>query len=155
MERSAQTSEIWESSDPPLAYAQNLLSWYARNQRNSRLGHYAIEVAQLVTAAATTVAAATDAGAALTAGSASLTLLLTGLRQVCDFQEKWATLTSARVRIEHEINLYRVLPVESREAAGRTLIFSVDSILAEETQSWADRLRASRTRSHDTPPSPE
>ncbi|HZB67993.1 MAG TPA: DUF4231 domain-containing protein, partial [Ornithinibacter sp.] len=142
MERTAQAPDVWESPDPPLAFAQDQLAWYSRNNRNARIGHYSIEVSQLVAAAATTLAAAIGATAALTAALASLTLLLTGLRQVFAFREKWATMTWATVQIEHEITLYRLQPPEGRAAAGRRLVLQVDSIVAEETQGWAERLRA-------------
>lgn len=145
MERSAQIAEVWESSDPPLAYAQHLLDWYGRNQRMARCGHYAIEILQLVAATATTLAATANAAGIVTAAFASLTLLLTGLRQVLDFKEKWATLTWARVQIEHEINIYRLHPVEGKVDAGRVLVSRVDGVLAAETQSWAERLRASKS----------
>lgn len=143
MERSAQSSEIWDAPDPPLAYAEDQLGWYTRNNRTARIGHYGIEVLQLVAAALTTLAAATSAAATLTAALASVTLLLTGLRQVFGFREKWATMTWATVRIEHAMNLYRLQPAETRRAAGRQLVLEVDAIVAEETQGWAERLRSS------------
>ena len=143
MERTAQAPDVWESPDPPLAFAQDQLAWYSRNNRNARIGHYSIEVLQLVAAAATTLAAAIGAAAAVTAALASLTLLLTGLRQVFAFREKWATMTWATVQIDHEITLYRLQPPEGRAAAGRRLVLQVDSIVAEETRGWAERLRAS------------
>jgi hypothetical protein len=143
MERSAQSPDIWDGSDPPLAFAQNQLGWYTKNNRNARIGHYSIEIFQLVAAACTTLAAATSAATMLTAAFASLTLLLTGLRQVFGFSEKWATMTWATVRIEHAINLYRLHPADNREAAGRQLVLDVDAIVAEETHGWAEQLRAS------------
>lgn len=145
MERSAQPSDAWESTDPPLALAEEQLSWYARNKRTARIGHYTVEVAQLVAAAATTLAAAAGAAPVVTAALASLTLLLTGLRQVFGFREKWAARAWAATRIEHEIHLYRLRPPAEREAAGRRLVMQVDAIVAEETRGWAEQLRASGT----------
>ena len=142
MERSAQPSDVWESADPPLALAQDQLAWYARNKRTARIGHYTIEVSQLVAAAGTTLAAATSAPPVVTAALASLTLLLTGLRQVFGFREKWATRAWAAIRIEHEIHLYRLHPADERGAAGRRLVLQVDAIVAEETHGWAEQLRA-------------
>jgi hypothetical protein len=143
MERSARTRDIWDGPDPPLAIAQTQLEWYSRNKRNARIGHYSIEVLQLFAAALTTLAAAANAAAVLTAALASFTLLLTGLRQVFGFREKWATMTRAFLRTEHAVNLYRLHPVDDREAAGRRLILDIDSIVAEETQGWTERLRTS------------
>lgn len=147
MEVSAQSGGVWESADPPLAFAQNQLGWYSRNNRNARFGHYSIEILQLIAAAATTLAAATGSPGALTAALASLTLLLTGLRQVFGFREKWATMTWATVRIEHAINVYRLEPSGNRAEAGRRLVLQVDAIVAAETQGWAERLRASGSAS--------
>lgn len=142
MERSSQFADIWEGTDPPLAFAQDQLAWYTRNNRNARIGHYSIEVAQLVAAAATTLAAAIGAMAVLTAALASVTLLLTGLRQVFGFREKWATRAWALIKIEHEINLYQLDRAQGGDAAGRRLVLQVDAIVAEETNGWAERLRA-------------
>lgn len=105
--------------------------------------HYSIEISQLVAAAATALSAGTGSAGSLTAALASLTLLLTGLRQVFGFREKWAAMTWATVRIEHEINLYRLQPADGRSGAGRRLVLQVDAIVAQETQGWAERLRAS------------
>ena len=145
MERSSQSADVWEGADPPLAFAQDQLAWYTRNNRNARIGHYSIEIAQLVAAAATTLAAAIGAIPVVTAALASLTLLLTGLRQVFGFREKWATMTWATVRIEHEINLYQLNRAQNGGAAGRRLVMQVDAIVADETHGWAERLRASGT----------
>jgi uncharacterized protein DUF4231 len=142
MERSSPSIEIWESSDPPLTFAQDQLAWYTRNNRNARIGHYSIEVSQLVAAAATTLSAAWAAIPVLTAALASLTLLLTGLRQLFGFREKWATMTWATVQIEHEINLYRLQRAQGLQADGSRLVMRVDAIVAEETHGWAERLRA-------------
>lgn len=152
MERSSQSADIWEGADPPLAFARDQLAWYTRNNRNARIGHYGIEIAQLVSAAATTLAAAVGAIPVVTAALASLTLLLTGLRQVFGFREKWATMTWATVRIEHEINLYQLNRAQSGDAAGRRLVMQVDAIVADETHGWAERLRA--TGSPAAGPSP-
>ena len=88
----------------------------------------------------------------VTAALASLTLLLTGLRQVFGFREKWATRTWALISIEHEINLYQLNRAQGGDAAGRRLVMQVDAIVAEETHGWAERLRASGTAA--TAPSP-
>jgi hypothetical protein len=152
MERSASSDDIWESKDPPLAYAEDRLGWYRRTTRTARIGHYAIEVSQLVAAAATTLAAATSSAAVLTAALASLTLLLTGLRQVFGFREKWATMTWATLRIEHAVNLYRLHPADGRSAAGRDLVLGVDGIVADETRGWAERLRANGSPPSSTAP---
>ncbi len=152
MERSAQSVDIWEGDDPPLAFAQDRLAWYTRNNRNARIGHYSIEVAQLVAAAATTLAAAVAAPPVVTAALASLTLLLTGLRQVFGFREKWATMTWATLRIQHEINLFHLNRAQGSDAAGRRLVLQVDAIVADETHGWAERLRA--TGSPTAGPSP-
>ena len=115
------------------------------------IGHYAIEIAQLVAAAATTLAAAIGAIPVVTAAWASLTLLLTGLRQVFGFREKWATRTWALIRIEHEINLYQLNRAHGGDAAGRRLVMQVDAIVAEETHGWAERLRASGSATSGPP----
>jgi Protein of unknown function (DUF4231) len=152
MERSSQSADIWEGTDPPLAFAQDQLAWYTRNNRNARIGHYSIEIAQLVAAAATTLAAAIGAIPVVTAALASLTLLLTGLRQVFGFREKWATMTWATVGIEHEINLYRLNRAQGGDAAGRRLVMHVDAIVADETHGWAERLRATGSPAAGPPP---
>ena len=155
MKRSSQPADIWEGTDPPLAFAQDQLAWYTRNNRNARIGHYSIEIAQLVAAAATTLAAAIGAAPGVTAALASLTLLLTGLRQVLGFREKWATRTWALIRIEHEINLYQLNRAQEGDAAGRRLVLQVDAIVAEETHAWAERLQASGSSPTGTPPVPQ
>ena len=61
MERSSQSADIWEGTDPPLAFAQDQLAWYTRNNRNARIGHYSIEISSSSPRAATTLAAAIGA----------------------------------------------------------------------------------------------
>jgi hypothetical protein len=146
MKRSAQPlsyDQSWQGEDQPLAFALNQLAWYTRNNRSARIGHYAIEISQLLVAAGTTLAAAAGASAILTASLAALTLVLTGLRQVFGFREKWATMTVATVRLEHAINQYRLRPQVERAEASKKLVDEVDAIVADETRGWSERLRTS------------
>ena len=131
----------WQGDDPELAYALNQLAWYTWNNRTARRGHYAIEVSQLLVAAATTLVAAARAPALVTASLAALTLVLTGLRQVFSFREKWATMTVACVRIEHAVNSYRLRTRSEPREAKESLVDEVDAIVADETRGWSERLR--------------
>lgn len=130
----------WSLPDPPLGLASQQLTWYAVHRDRARRGHTTVEVLQILGAAGATLAAGLQAAAWATAVLAAATLVVTGLRQLFHFHDKWLSFAAAWAQVNTAINEYRMLPEgDAKTRAGRALVDRVNSVVEDETRSWVAR----------------
>lgn len=104
------------------------------------MGHWVLEVLQIIGAAGATLAAGLKAPAWATAVLAAATLIVTGFRQLFHFHDNWLAFSAAWAQLYTAINQYRMLPEgEAKVLAGRALVDRVNSVAEDETRSWIAR----------------
>jgi len=136
-------ADPWDTSDPPLALAEQQMRWYARHRNQSRVAYQVSEVSILLAAAATTLAAALQASPWTTASLAATSLIFTGLRKIFDWHEDWVSYSSAWAELRAAVHDYRLLPDDRRDQqAQQHLVDKVNEVTSKETNRWASRRRS-------------
>lgn len=106
----------------------------------------------LLTTAATVVVAALHASAIATASIASVTLFLTGFRQVFGPNENWLRAARAWADVDHAILRYQLVPESERDlAVQQALMEQIIAISLKESNDWATQQsrRAASGTPHD------
>lgn len=124
----------------PLTFAQYWWGWYARVGSNQRRGFYLVETLAIVLAALVTLSGALGWNQDWPPTLGAVLLVITGLRQVCQFRDGWISASSAQVDITTEVAMFNAQAGAYREPeAGALLVARVTRIIELETKSFRDR----------------
>jgi hypothetical protein len=136
----------------PLTFAQYWWSWYARVGSNQRRGFYLVETLALVLAALVTLSGALGWSQDWPPTLGAILLVITGLRQVCQFRDGWISASSAQVEITTQVARFNARAGAYRDTdAGALLVARVTQIIELETKSFRDRrLEADTERDDET-----
>lgn len=114
-------------------------SYFTRQARRSRNGHYFGEIFSLILSGTVPIAAILTGSATLAAVLGSVAVILNGMRPLFAFREEYISASQARYEIERVI-LTHTQGDESRGPDARVrLIMAVENIAAEEGQRFTQR----------------
>lgn len=127
--------------DPEHATLKRLdeqLRWYERKSRSQRLLYQWLKVAQIAIAAAIPVAAALKAPGGVAAVLGGTVVVLEGIQQLYQFQQKWISYRSTAEALKRERHLHEVLagPYAESEHGDRMLAERLEALISDETAGW-------------------
>lgn len=117
---------------------QEQLTWYDRRARESQRWYRGLKLMQLVAAALVPVAAGLHAAAWITGALGSAVVLVEGVQQLFQFQERWITYRSTWAALRNEQYRYetRIGDYATAPAPPALLAERLQAVVAEEHVRW-------------------
>lgn len=114
------------------------LRWYDARARNNQRLYRLIKVAQLIAAALVPVMAGVGVSAWITGGLGSAIVVMEGVQQLYQFQERWIAYRSTWEGLRREQHLYDAGGGDYAAAANRPTLLAerVEAIVAQEHARW-------------------
>lgn len=121
---------------------QDQIRWYDAKSRHSQRWFKRLKVGQIVIAAAIPVMAAIAATPAwLIGGAGALIVVLEGLQQLMQYQQRWTAYRSTCERLKHEQFLYLAGagPYAGLAEPAPLLAERIESLVSQEHAAWASQ----------------
>lgn len=137
-------------ADPTWGRLEESISWYDRRSGDNQRWYRGLKVAQLAAAAAVPVFAGLSASAWITGGLGSAIVVMEGVQQLYQFQERWLAYRAAHGALLTERHLYlaRAGGYASGADPHALLAERVEAILSHELSTWVAQQRSARPRGH-------
>jgi hypothetical protein len=137
-EEQAETSRSEAVADPTWARLEESISWYDRRSGDTRRWYRGLKT-QLVAAAAVPVFAGVSASGWLTGGMGSAIVVMEGIQQLFQFQERWLGYRAANSALLSEKHLYlaRAGDYATAPDAHALLAERIEAIMSHELSAWA------------------
>jgi Protein of unknown function (DUF4231) len=137
-------------ADPTWARLEESISWYDRRSGDNQRWYRGLKIAQLAAAAAVPVFAGLSASAWVTGGLGSAIVVMEGVQQLYQFQERWLAYRAAHGAMLTERHLFLARAGEYANAADphARLAERVEGILSHELTTWVAQQASRRPRAH-------
>jgi hypothetical protein len=147
-EEQAETSRSEAVADPTWARLEESISWYDRRSGDTRRWYRGLKIAQLVAAAAVPVFAGVAASGWLTGGLGSAIVVMEGIQQLFQFQERWLGYRAANSALLSEKHLYlaRAGDYATAPDAHALLAERIEAIMSHELSAWAAQQASQKAR---------
>jgi Protein of unknown function (DUF4231) len=128
-------------SGPAWERLETQIAWYDRKSNQNQGWFKRLKVLQIVTAAAIPVAAAAGADPNVIGGGGALIVVLEGLQQLQQYQQKWTTYRSTCERLKHEKYLYlaHAGPYTKAPRPEAFLAERVEGLVSQEHAAWVSQ----------------
>jgi Protein of unknown function (DUF4231) len=134
-------------ADPTWTRLEESLAWYDRRSADNQRWYRGLKIAQLVAAAAVPVFAGLSASAWITGGLGSAIVVMEGVQQLYQFQERWLAYRSAHGALLAERHLYLARAGDYAAADSHALLAErVEGILSHELTTWGTQQRSTRAQ---------
>jgi hypothetical protein len=135
-------------ADPTWARLEESISWYDRRSSDTRRWYRGLKIAQLVAAAAVPVFAGVGASGWLTGGLGSAIVVMEGIQQLFQFQERWLGYRAANSALLSEKHLYlaRAGDYATAPDAHALLAERIEAIMSHELSAWAAHQASQKAR---------
>jgi Protein of unknown function (DUF4231) len=137
-------------TDPTWARLEESISWYDRRSADNQRWYRGLKIAQLAAAAAVPVFAGLSASAWITGGLGSAIVVMEGIQQLYQFQERWLAYRAAHgaLLMERHLHLARAGDYASAADPHALLAERVEAILSHELAIWVAQQRSPRAQGH-------
>ena len=132
--------------DPTWVHLQESIAWYDRRSGDHQRWYRGLKIAQLAAAAAVPVFAGLSASAWVTGGLGSAIVVMEGIQQLYQFQERWLAYRAAHGALLRERHLYLARAGDYATAADPHALLAerIEAILSHELAMWVAQ-QSSRT----------
>jgi hypothetical protein len=136
------TAPAWERLETQIA-------WYDKKSNQNQRWFKRLKVLQIVTAAAIPVAAAAGVAPNVIGGGGALIVVLEGLQQLQQYQQKWTTYRSTCERLKHDKYLYlaQAGPYTKAPRPQALLAERVEGLVSQEHAAWVSQQQETTKRS--------
>src|SRR3954469_23174299 len=137
---------------PPTAPARERLEtqieWYDKRSNRDQRWFKRLKVLQIVTAAGIPVGAAAGVDANVIGGGGALIVVLEGLQQLQQYQQKWTTYRSTCERLKHDKYLYlaQAGPYTKAPRPEALLAERVEGLVSQEHAAWVSQQQEATKR---------
>jgi hypothetical protein len=137
-------SPAWERIESQIA-------WYDKKSNQNQRWFKRLKVLQIVVAAAIPVAAAFKLDPEVMGAAGALIVILEGLQQLQQYQQKWTTYRSTCERLKHEKYLYlsRAGPYTKVPRPEAFLAERVEGLVSQEHAAWVSQQQEATKRAGD------
>jgi hypothetical protein len=141
-EDALQASPAWERLETQIA-------WYDKKSNQNQRWFKRLKVLQIVVAAAIPVAAAFNLDPDVMGASGALIVVVEGLQQLQQYQQKWTTYRSTCERLKHDKYLYlaRAGPYTKAPRPEALLAERVEGLVSQEHAAWVSQQQEASKRS--------
>jgi hypothetical protein len=138
----APTAPAWERLETQIA-------WYDRKSNQNQRWFKRLKVLQIVTAAAIPVGAAAGVDPNVIGGGGALIVVIEGLQQLQQYQQKWTTYRSTCERLKHDKYLYlaQAGPYTEAPRPDALLAERVEGLVSQEHAAWVSQQQEATKRS--------
>ena len=135
------TAPAWERLETQIA-------WYDKKSNQNQRWFKRLKILQIVTAAAIPVGAAAGVDPNVIGGGGALIVVLEGLQQLQQYQQKWTTYRSTCERLKHDKYLYlaHAGPYTEAPRPDALLAERVEGLVSQEHAAWVSQQQEATKR---------
>ena len=137
------------AASPAWERLESQIAWYDKKSNQNQRWFKRLKVAQIVLAAAIPVAAAFNLDPEAMGAAGALIVILEGLQQLQQYQQKWTTYRSTCERLKHDKYLYlaHAGPYTKAPRPEALLAERVEGLVSQEHAAWVSQQQETKKRS--------